>query len=137
MDIVNCTPHDVIVYSNGVEVMRFPKSQHCIRLVALPPRVIRMFGNSLGTGWVVEPPIYTHMEGAPKDTTKAILVSMPVGQEIAAGRINWDAYVFGPDSSPDGAVRDDNGNIVGTKGLIQYWPTPRWENTAPYAKTTQ
>lgn len=120
--IINCTPHDVVVYSDNVEIMRFPKSQYCIRLVALPLHVIRTFGSSLGIAWVTEPPTYTHLEGAPEDTTKQILVSMPVGQEIAAGRIKWDGYVFGPDSSPNGAVRDNNGRIIGTRGLVQYWP---------------
>lgn len=120
--ILNCTPHDVIVYNNNVEIMRFPKSQYCIRLVALPPRVIRAFGSCLGDAQVTEPPTYTHLQGAPEDTTMQILVSMPVGQEIAAGRIKWDGYVFGTDSSPDGAVRDDRGRIIGTRGLVQYWP---------------
>lgn len=51
---------------------------------------------------------------------KWILVSMPVGEYLAAHPNECHHWVFGPDSGPDSVVRDQRGQICGTKRFVYY-----------------
>ena len=54
---------------------------------------------------------------------KIVIVSMMVAEYIVANNCFWvfDALnIVTPDTSPAGVIRDDNGVIIGTKGLIAY-----------------
>ena len=54
------------------------------------------------------------------EATQAVLVSMPVGQYVRDNDTDLPYRVFGPDMSPQGAVRDENGRPVGCKNLVLY-----------------
>lgn len=52
---------------------------------------------------------------------KKIIVSMVVGEFLAEHKdVIPNCAVYVTDSSPSGAVRDDNGAIIGVKQLVRY-----------------
>ena len=118
--MLNCTPHDILFINAMGEKLVVPRSNYCIRLTESNQKKYGQH-ESLRVP-IVSTPVYDGMTGAPEDTTQDIIVSMPVGQEITAGRIQWKGNVFGPDLSPTGVIRDENGRILGTKRLIRYSP---------------
>ena len=54
-----------------------------------------------------------------EDQTHSIIVSSQVAEYLIKSGI-ISSTIYSPDTSPKGAVRDSEGNIVGTKRLICY-----------------
>lgn len=126
--IVNLTPHDVVVYdTNGETVLHvFRASGEVARVNSAPQRHLK---NIVSGVPVFEAQRFTDVQW-PKwlfcadrsNEIEGVLVSMPVGQQCAS---NTDIFslsfsVYGPDTSPEGVMRDASGRILGTKRLVQY-----------------
>ena len=72
---------------------------------------------------VILAPLFTSVEGLPgKGFLPDILVSMPVGEILRNEPETYKGAVYGPDTGPDGVLRDDKGVIKGTFGLVLYKP---------------
>lgn len=113
--IINTTPHDIHVFLKGGKQMVYPKSSIETRMTAEPQVFV---GDLADDTPVYSAQKFTGVHGLPPDGKEALLVSMVVGDYLRdtgyMGRV-----ILGPDSSPEGSVRD-NGHIVGTKRLVYY-----------------
>ena len=71
---------------------------------------------------VVPAPLFSDVVGLPSDEEfqPDILVSMPVGEFLRNHPERYGGAVFGPDTGPDGVVRDQRGTILGTTRLLLY-----------------
>jgi hypothetical protein len=72
---------------------------------------------------VLSRPLFKELSGDIGDAKncKKIIVSMVVGEFLAEHKdILPNCAVYGTDSSPIGAIRDDNGAIIGVKQLVRY-----------------
>jgi len=112
MKIINLTPHAVTIYRDGQPVRTIEPSGTVARVTSISEHI----------GEVDGIPVYQHgfgaVENMPEPVSDTIyLVSMVVGQALAgSGRTD----IYGPDTSPAGAVRDAEGRIIGTRGLVAY-----------------
>lgn len=72
---------------------------------------------------VISRPVFSGLAGDITDAQqyKKIIVSMPVGEYLANNPdVLPDCEVYGVDSSPKGAIRDNNGAIIGTTQFVRY-----------------
>jgi len=111
--LINLTPHSIKCYLEEKEVVVPPSGQ-----------VARVSENRTTEESLFGIPVvsikYSEVEGI--DFTSfssdcSFLVSMLVGPRLAN---IFPGRVYGPDTSPKGAVRDEAGKIVGCKGLVKY-----------------
>lgn len=116
---INCTPHDISVVQNG-ETKTFAKSNVELRLTSAPQ--IKLPFDHTGVS-VVTKQTFVGVEWPVNHGIKDsawILVSMPVGDYFAAHPKECKHWVFGPDTGPEAAIRNEKGQIVGTTRLIFY-----------------
>lgn len=136
--ILNMTPHDISVYRNNngescelTLVGFYPKSTRTCRCVPSP--VVECDPIQDGTVPVILAPSFSSVEGLPGVKEKGvllpddgfspdILVSMPVGEILRNEPERYRGAVYGPDTGPDGVIRDDKGAIKGTFRLVLYKP---------------
>lgn len=121
MKVLNLTPHDVTVIGLDCQVT-YPASGQQVRMLSEPQVVV-----DCGLG---EVPVVTAQSWSGVDESVNIdsdvthlLVSMPVGEFLARSSISnkyWNYTIIGPDTGPDGAVRDGGGRIVGCRRLVLY-----------------
>ena len=128
--MVNTTPHTVTLYvCKDIIVDYAADKERQLRLAEQP-------GEDRGTAHGVPtrgPPQWTGlvpMSWGPSpfsdiDGPIDLLVSMPVGNYLAANGLppGWRERVhavYGPDTGPAAVVRDDSGQIRGTRALIRY-----------------
>jgi hypothetical protein len=98
----------------------FVKSGHDVRLESAPQVELPFQTLQLP---VVSRQKFTSVIWPPQSIPEksCILVSMAVGEFIAANPRASDQYwVFGPDTGPGGVMRDQRGQICGTKRLVFY-----------------
>jgi hypothetical protein len=118
MNILNYTPHDINLYDETGEniIQTFPRTGKQIRLISGHQDMV-----NIGLKFpVVECQTFTGIE--PFDVPENVhylLVSMPVG-EYYKNSAHCQYCILGPDTGPQGVVRDDSGRIVGTKRLVLY-----------------
>jgi len=112
MKIVNLTPHDIVVFAaDGTELRRYPATGVFARAAARTEIIGELDGVPVARqqfGEVSDLP-------DPEPGT-VYLVSLVVGQALKGQRDD----LYGPDTSPDGAVRDAEGRIAGTRRLVKY-----------------
>ena len=120
--IQNYTPHPVTLNHKLVLQSCLPKVG--LRLHAEQEEETHEINIPGTTIKVAEPPRFTSLMNADdvSEEHTVILVSMPVGNFL---RMNPDVLphvsnVFGPDTGPEHAVRDDRGNPCGSTRLIRY-----------------
>ena len=114
MKIINLTPHAInLVAADGTLIETFEPSGSIARCQTV----------EIYLGKVNDHPIYKAgfgpIENLPEGEEDTIyLVSMPVGQALSGQRPD----IYGPNTSPtpNGAVRDADGKIIGTKSLVKY-----------------
>lgn len=121
--IINLTPHDVVVVGDDSDdpLHTFPAHGGQARLTSAEQRLVEIINGNVP---VYEPQKFTGIawpENLPKNPS-GVIVSMAVGEHcrLAAEDKNLGFRVYGPDTSPAGAVRNDKGQIVGTKRLVRY-----------------
>lgn len=113
----NLTPHALtIVYPDQSNLIVIP-STGMARLISLEQKEIETISGIQ----VVGPQNFISVEGL-GDTLgdTPILVSMPVGEYLARNPAFYNGPVYGPDTSPIGVVRNEKGEITGTKRLVRY-----------------
>ena len=108
MRIVNLTPHTIRLYLPDGEVREVPPSGTVGRL-----QTRREVIGTVGGMPVVR---VTHGEpvGLPQPEEGTIYLVPLIVLQACRGRTD----VFALDTSPEGAVRDEHGNVVGTKALV-------------------
>ena len=113
--IVNLTPHEVTIYLPSGEVKRIPPSGVVAR--------VKTFREEAGTleGIPLVTVRYGEVEGLPKEPEPDTyyIVSVLVAQALVSDP-KWRGKLLVPDTSPQGAVRDKDGRIIGVKAL-QVW----------------
>ena len=113
--LVNLTPHEVVVYdASGNLVLKVPPSGRVARVATKEERV--------GTinGVPVYRTTYTEVEGLPEPEPGTVyIVSLLVLQALQARRVQR-SDVVAPNTSPtpNGAVRDAQGRIVGVRSFV-------------------
>lgn len=124
--LLNCTPHAITIYDDKGEnvITTFPSSGYVARLTSKPQEWVGSL--QLDDGRVV--PIYSpqvfqkEVEGLPpleENQRLNIIVSLVVGEHLKAIPF-WQGAVYGPDMGKDGVVRNEAGQILGTKRLVLY-----------------
>ena len=113
--IVNLTPHEVTIYLPSGEVKRIPPSGVVARVQTFREEVGELNGIPLVTVR------YGEVEGLPSspEPDTYYIVSVLVAQALQ-GKPEWHGKLLVPDTSPQGAVRDKDGRIIGVKAL-QVW----------------
>ena len=124
--IINLTPHDVVVYdSKGETVLHvFRACGDVARVNSAPQHYVKTIVSSVP---VFEAQTFTDIQwpksvlSDQQNELEGVLVSMPVGQQCANNSDESVSFsVYGPDTSPEGVVRNESGQIIGTKRLVQY-----------------
>ena len=118
-DYLNATPHEIQVAG-----VKFPVSKTVLRLKNEPSTVIGTlkFGPTTKVDVVGEPK-YLGLEPdtLPDPLPRVIIVSSLVGEYLAKHQeIFPGVTVVTPDTSPGFVIRDNDGQITGTKRLIGY-----------------
>lgn len=139
--VANLTPHDIVLFDSSDQPEHIPafqkgggarlnSSRSSLSFGVIKPGVAGVtWLSDFGGVQVLDPPKFTGVQWPDAfDPTviDAIIVSMPVAQhlaqETAAG--NHPGFmVLAPNTGPDpksGAVRDSNGQIIGTRSLELY-----------------
>lgn len=111
MTVINLTPHDVvIVNSDGQEIKRYPATGQTVRVNSEDRELASVDGVS------VVRTVYTDVDGLPEPKPNTIyLVSVLVQQALGGKR----ADVYTPDTGPKSVVRDEKGQIIGVRRLMQ------------------
>lgn len=121
---INHTPHAIVIYKDDKVIHTFPTVAPVLRLTEgtmskwyFTPLQTEN-GNSIPVGG---PPAYIGLSHVVKGH---ILVSQIVAQYLKEHPEEVEAYgiksVYVPDTGPGEVVRNDKGEIVGTKRLIKY-----------------
>lgn len=112
MKIINLTPHEISIISESGEVVRrYPASGQIARAASTTEIIGELDGVPVARQQFGE------VSGLPDPEPGTVyLVSLVVGQAMKGQRDD----LYGPDTSPDGAVRDDDGRIIGTRRLVKY-----------------
>lgn len=116
----NHTPHDIVLYKDGKVVITIPPSASTLRLTQTQTHETQVvMGNNSIT--IVSPPQYIGLS----DTVSGdILVSQLVAQWLMdhpdVCKFHKIQSIYTPDTSPGGVVRNEKGEIVGTKKFIKY-----------------
>ena len=112
MKIVNLTPHDIVVMAeDGTEFRRYPASGTIARAASKTEIIGELDGVPVARQQFGE------VSGLPDPEPGTVyLVSLVVGQAMKGQRDD----LYGPDTSPDGAVRDDDGRIIGTRRMVKF-----------------
>lgn len=121
---INHTPHAIVVYSGEKIIHTFPPIAPVLRLQeddAFKWKFTALQTEGSSSIPVTGPPVYIGVSHAVNGN---ILVSQLVGQYLRDHPETKKDYAIGsvyvPDTGPGGVVRNDKGEIVGTKRLIKY-----------------
>lgn len=111
LKVINLTPHDVVIVNdNGEEIKRYPASGNVARVNTQSELIGEVDGIQ------VVRTKYGDVDGLPdKQPDTVYLVSLVVAQALRGSRT--DVYV--PDTGPGSVVRDDKGQIIGVRRLMQ------------------
>jgi hypothetical protein len=111
---VNLTPHPITIYITESEKLTIPPSGVVARVSAREEKV-----GSIGDIPIVKT-TFGQVEGLPAPQPGVIYIaSLLVLQALRAAGIQRDD-ILAPNTSPSplGAIRDNSGNIVGTRSLV-------------------
>jgi hypothetical protein len=107
--VINLTPHDVNVYDDaGNIVATYPATGQSVRVETKTEKIGEINGVPVSTQ------TYGEITGLPDRKPNTVyLVSLVV--RMATDRDD----LLSPDTSPQGAVRNENGQIIGTRGFVR------------------
>jgi len=133
--ILNLTPHAINVYVGDECIKTLPSDGELRMSTAEQVDIGTLFGVPVKTSPTFKEIYIEHDPKDPDDVRRAeelneilntetgvVIVSMPVGEHVKMRGTStfWPGWkVYGPDTSKDGAVRDD-GRIIGTRGFVTY-----------------
>ena len=110
VEFINLTPHPIIIY-RGEEKIEIPPSGTIARVEVKQEKVGEL------DGIPVHKSTFGDVEGLPEPKENTIyIVSTVVLQALKAKGIERKDLVA-PDTTPSGAVRDEEGRIVGVRGF--------------------
>lgn len=111
MRLVNLTPHDIAVFSGNGEKVVIPKSGQAVRVTSSAVPISYVLAGSLEIPLVETR--FGDIEGlpAPEPGVLYVVSALAAQAAVAQGRVD----VVAPDTGPESAVRDENGNIVGVR----------------------
>lgn len=121
MKLENYTPHTIDLYKESKVAYSIPSSGN-IRLEEISRKSEEKW-NGID---IYSAPEFNNVFGIPEALLKeegeemGILVSMPVGNFLSQGNLPPRIHIFGPDTGPANGVRNEKGQIIGTKALIRY-----------------
>jgi len=126
MKVLNLTPHDItLLDANSNLIVNFPRSGQSIRLVSAPQD--QLLDVQLdGSVPVVNAQKWIGIDESVEidDDVTHLLVSMPVGYYLGNETLDSGKYgrywILGSDAGPQGAVRNEAGQIIGTRRLVFY-----------------
>ncbi|AMQ66669.1 hypothetical protein FDG96_gp10 [Bacillus phage Mgbh1] len=109
VNIVNLTPHDVNVYDDdGNVIATYPATGQTVRVETKTETVGEIDGVPVVTQ------TYGEITGLPDRKPNTVyLVSLVVRMATDRGDL------LSPDTSPQGAVRNEHGQIIGTRGFVK------------------
>lgn len=111
---VNLTPHDVKICPNPDIMITIPRSGAVARVATRKQKVAEFVIDNISVP--VYEIAYGNVENLPEPQENTIyIVSLLVLQAVRNSRSD----VVAPDTSPDSAVRDSQGNIVCVKGFTR------------------
>lgn len=133
--ILNCTSNDVYIYDNSGEniIVYFPRfSDYHVQCIETPQKnlgTIKYNGSLISISY---PPIYEDIINLPyhiNDSKMNIIVSENVAKELR-DKGTWRGSVYCIDN--DQVVRNEQGQIIGTKSLIEYHNYEHYEKKNLY-----
>lgn len=111
MKIVNLTPHDIIVRLKNGEEITFPASGEVARVKTV----------SEDAGEVAGVPVvsqeYDEIQGLPEPKDGTLYLVSLVVRQAAQEQGRTDIII--PDTSPQGAIRDEQGRIVAVRRFVR------------------
>ncbi|GGA59875.1 hypothetical protein GCM10007416_35900 [Kroppenstedtia guangzhouensis] len=111
MKIINLTPHDVVVRLENGEEKTFPASGEVARVKTV----------SEDAGEVAGVPVvsqeYDEIQGLPEPEEGTLFLVSLVVRQAAVERGRTD--IISPDTSPQGAIRDEQGRIVAVRRFVR------------------
>lgn len=113
---VNLTPHSIHIEGYG-DVMPDPRGP--VRLDEI--RLLDQY-ETIGGVKCVRPPEYIGLTPKLEFHNENLIFSAVVCEYAMVNRCYRDCAIFSPDTGPDGVIRNENGQIIGTKQLIFYQP---------------
>ena len=119
MKLFNHTPHAVDIYKDGRLFCSFPPSAPVIRLV--DDGLLEQTTEEFDGITVISPPNYVETNYTPPFRTRVIVSAMVAEFLVARPALAEQFYgIYAPDTSPSGAVRNGQGQIIGTTRLVKY-----------------
>ena len=112
MNIINLTPHAVVVQMPSYDTVTFPPSGELARVETTRVRI-----SPHGVPVPVFKTDWGEVTGLPDPVEGTIyIVSTLVAQQVP-----MRGDVFSPDTSPSGAIRDESGRVVAVTGLQSFY----------------
>jgi hypothetical protein len=114
VNLVNLTPHEIVVYLDSGNVLKIPPSGLVVRVTARETQV------GIVNGIPVFKTEYGEIQGLPEPKENTIyIVSLLVLQALRArGVERSDVVAPNTGPGPHGAVRDSEGRIIGVRSFI-------------------
>lgn len=111
MKVINLTPHDVVVRLEDGSERVFPATGETARVKTISKDA----GEVMGVPLVTQS--YDEIQGLPEPEEGTLyLVSLVVRQ---AAREQGRTDIISPDTSPQGAIRDEQGRIVAVRRFVR------------------
>lgn len=116
-EIVNLTPHPIVVFSStsGEKIAEYP-SRGVARVKTYEKQVSEI------NGVPIVQTEYREVEGLPEtpEENTVYLVSLVVAQALQAEKEKWSGHILVPNTAPTplGAVRDEKGRIIGVRSFV-------------------
>ena len=115
MRFVNCTPHEVTIRDgSGKKLLNIPPYGPVVRLKTISTPIMELAGISVVVHEYAEP------EGLPDDLEPGdiLIVSEKCLDAVRKATARKAVIVVAPDTSPESAVRDEDGRIIGVKRFV-------------------
>jgi hypothetical protein len=119
--LLNLTPYNIIVYpEDGSSLILYPKTGVSARLHTKHQKKIDELSDGAP---VFEPQVFVGIN--PKtpnlgEHQRGVIVTMPVAEWLAVRKFRDWGEVYTADTGPNGAVKAEDGTIIGTKRLNRY-----------------
>jgi hypothetical protein len=123
MSLLNYTPHELTIWDSKKQdvLVRIPVSGKAIRLTQAEQ--IGATSRKIDQHEVpcVSKPTFIGVTDMPPGEDLSIVVSSLVAEFLSNSESSSKfANIYAPDTSPDGCVRNEKGEIIGTTRLVQY-----------------
>ena len=119
VEVVNLTPHSVVVMLGTDQVAEFPPSGQIARVDSSDTYQGEMYANFPKGCNTVEVPVYTRTLGDPVGLPEPESGVVFIVSSIVLAATDDRSDLVAPDTGPNGAVRSEDGRIVGVRRFIR------------------